>query len=455
VSRGHRSLAARLTLVQIAVFALLWLLVVAATIYSTYESGDGDIDTELIARAESLARFMPERPSPLEAQRVGAALLEMELLHSDPPLLADEFAYQVWTREGQLLARSAEKPPLPALPPGTSTEELAEREGWYAQVYPPVSSATRVVVAKRVSYYERRVRDTVGQLVVLWLVLAVLSALAFWWTFRFVIRPLRTLAARVSARESNDLSPVDGADAFREVLPLIDALNEKLARIRALLEAERRFFADAAHELRTPLSAIGAQAHVLAHEPEAAARLASLRQIEGGIERGARVIAKLLALGKLEGANARIERQPHDVTAIGAAIVDAMRARAQRKNQTLRLGSREPVEARCDAEQIAVLIENLIENALLYCPAGSTVEVLTDRRGPEVRITVNDDGPGIAAADRARAFGRFQRIGAPDATGSGLGLAIVKRIAALHGGDATIADNPEGRGTRVEVTLAD
>jgi two-component system sensor histidine kinase QseC len=455
VSRRHRSLAARLTLVQIAVFALLWLLVVAATIYSTYESGDGDIDTELVTRAESLARFMPDPPTPLEAQRVGAALLEMELLHADPPLLEDEFAYQVWTAEGKLLARSAEQPALPALPPGSSTEGLAEREGWYAQVDQQSSSATQVVVAKRVSYYERRVRDTVGQLVVLWLVLAVLSALAFWWTFRFVIRPLRTLAARVSARESNDLSPVDGADAFREVLPLIEALNEKLARIRALLEAERRFFADAAHELRTPLSAIGAQAHVLAHEPDAAARLASLRQIEGGIERGARVIAKLLALGKLEGADARIDRQLHDVTAIGATIVDAMRARAERKNQVLRLASPDPVETLCDAEQIAVLIENLVENALLYCPAGSSVEVHVSRHGAQVQITVSDDGPGIAAEDRARAFGRFQRIGAPDATGSGLGLAIVKRIAALHGGDATIGDGANGRGTRVTVTLAD
>ena len=449
----RRSLVARLMFVQIAALAGVWLLVIVATIVSMYQRGAGDIDVELGAAASGLARLTPDGASAAEAARTGAELAAINRENSDPPLQPGEFAYQIWNAEGRLLARSGEQPPLPNFAPGVSPDERdTQPAGWYTRAAWNGSHRIYAVAAKRAGYYQRRARTTSLELAALWLVLAALSAAAFWVSFRFVIRPVRDLADRVAIRAADDLRPVDDAGVFDEIRPLVAALNQKLARLRVLLEAERRFFADAAHELRTPLSAIGAQAHVLAHEPELAQRVLALRQIEAGIERGARAVSKLLALGKLAGAETQLARTNCDVTAIAATVIDANRARAIQRGQNLKLiGS--GADCAGDAEQIAVLIANLLENAIQYCPPGSTIEVTVDHGSGHVLIRVADDGPGIAPADRERVFDRFERLSATDTQGSGLGLAIVRRIAVLHGGDATAGAGLRGRGTTIEVRI--
>ena len=442
MTRG-RSLVARLTAVQVAVLGALWLVVIALTVVSTYQRGEGDIDSELRALANSLARLTAAVP-PAAAQRIGDDLMAAQLETADPPLRAGELAYRVTSIEGRLLASSHERPAMPAgLAPSA----------WFTQATWDGEHTRYAVVGKHQDYYARRVRSTALQLVLMWVVLAGLSAIAFFWSFRRVIRPVRELAARVAARSSDDLSPVDEAGAFNELAPLLAALNAKLARIHALLEGERRFFADAAHELRTPLAALGAQAHVLAHTADAAERMAALRIIEGGIERSARVIAKLLTLGKLEGSGVRLQKQPADVAAIARAVVEVHRAAAARCGQQLEFDASTPAECACDADQIGVLIENLVDNAIRYCPEGSAIRVGVRSDRDDVLIRVADDGPGIAAADRERAFERFERLDAADGVGSGLGLAIVRRISNLHDGTALIKTGADGRGTVIEVRI--
>jgi signal transduction histidine kinase len=450
----HHSLAARLILVQVVTLAMLWSVVIALTIFSMYQRGAGDIDVELRAMANNIARLASAGDRGVVAEFIADEIQSGSPESSDPPLHRDEVAYQIWTARGQLLARSNEQPALPALPPGTAFDGLdSTLAGWYAQSGWNRDRTLFVIAAKRVSYYQRRVRSTVGELAGLWLILAVLSAAAFWWSFRIVIRPLRELARQVAARSADDLTVVEVSGAFVEIQPLLAALNQKLTRIRELLESERRFFADAAHELRTPLAVIGAQAHVLAHQPDSAQRMLALRQIEAGIERGARVISKLLVLGKLAGAESNLRQTRQDLAVIVAATVDMHGARAALRGQSLRFSGQAQITCRCDAEQVKVMIDNLVENAIQYCQEGSAIEVSVTGDAEVGVISVADDGPGITPADRERAFARFERLGNAATPGSGLGLDIVRRIASLHEGTVRITDGLGGKGTRVEVRI--
>jgi two-component system, OmpR family, sensor histidine kinase QseC len=452
--KKNRSLIARLTLVQIAILTVLWLLVIGFSVLSIYRQGKSEVDVDVQTIASVIAQLTTDSTSDVEAQKVAAMIVRIAMEHSDPAMRTDELAYQLWTRDGRLLARTVDQPLLPALPPSVFPlhADTASKD-WHIQDAWNDSHGIHVIVAARSSYYHRAAWYAASQLAWLWLLLAVASAIAFWLSFRIIIRPVRVLANDLSSRSADDLSPVDDAGAFVEVQPLLNALNQKLARIRAMLESERQFFADAAHELRTPLSVIGAQAHVLAHEPELSQRVAALRQIEGGIERGARVISRLLLLGKLEGSATQITRACHDVTTIAATVVDALQVRAITQDQTLRLMTDTTVECHCDAEAIAVVLENLIDNALRYSPAGAIVEVSVTKQEDTTLFRVSDNGPGIAPADRERVFARFERLGASDQTGSGLGLSIVQRIAELHGGNARVIDSKTGRGTILEVRI--
>jgi two-component system OmpR family sensor kinase len=449
-----RSLVARLTLVQMAVLALLWMIVIGASVLDVFRRGEGAVDLELQALASSMARLAPDDASPAEAARIGAEFKAISMEASSPALRNEEIAYQLWSHDGRLLAHSGQDPPLPALPPGAAASTPDVRvPGWHFHGAWSRSRNIYAVVAERDTYYRRRAWNIVEELAALWVALALLSAAACWWSFRVILRPVRALADRVAARSADDLSPVDGADAFVEIKPLIESLNQKLARIHQMLESERQFFADAAHELRTPLSVIGAQAHVLAHESGLSQRLAALRTLEGGIDRSARVISRLLMLGKLDASAGVGSRQSHDVAGIAAAIVSAHQARALAANQHLVMRETGPVTLDCDAGQLAVAIENLIDNALRYGGIGCQVEVSVRAEGGSVIIAVADDGPGIAVADRERVFKRFYRAGTPDSTGSGLGLAIVARIAVLHDGCVRVSDGLSGKGVTMEITL--
>jgi two-component system, OmpR family, sensor histidine kinase QseC len=440
---------ARLTLVQVGVFAALWLLIILLVVISMYRRDRGDIGVELRTLASSLAQLMPAQGDAVEAQRIGARFAGITHTNSDPPMRPGEFAYQVWSADGGLLAQSEGAAILPAMPSGEQASGAAPA-GWYLQHAWNDEHTIQAAVARRVDYYHRRVRGTVAGLAGLWLAMAVLFATAFWLSFRVVIRPLRELAERTAARSGDDLSPIDESTAFTEVRPLLATLNLKLERIRALLQSERQFFADAAHELRTPLSVIGAQAHVLAHEPVLADRLEALRQIEGGIERGARAVSKLLLLARLESTEGAL-RARHDLTAIAAAAAGAQRARAIAAHQSLQLDCTGPAWCECDDVQIAVLLDNLIDNALRYCPAAATIEVSVSQEASAVVLRVRDSGPGIAPADRARVFDRFQRLAAADSTGSGLGLAIVQRITTIHGATIELGEGLYARGLGVEI----
>ena len=278
-----------------------------------------------------------------------------------------------------------------------------------------------------------------------------LLALVCWALTGRVLKPLHRAASVIAAKTPDDLALVPTAGQPRELLPIVLALNGVLGRLDAALQAERRFTADAAHELRTPLAGLHMHVQLLQRQhPDLAASFQKLRQ---DIARMTGLVDSLLALARLDPlAREQLVRQPVALAPLFERLVAAHAGVAEQRGITL--------TAHCDLEQVdanpqmlEIMLRNLIDNALRYCPAGSRVEIAADRIAGSGRIVVRDDGPGVDDASRQRLTERFFRVLGQGQGGSGLGLSIVKRIADLHGIDIVFGTGLDGRGLGVTLNL--
>jgi two-component system sensor histidine kinase QseC len=264
-----------------------------------------------------------------------------------------------------------------------------------------------------------------------------LLALAIWWAVRRGTAPLRSLSRTLAERPPQALAPVQLDDAPAEMQPLVAALNQLLERIGAMVAAERRFTADAAHELRTPIAAIRTQAQVALAEADDDARRHALRATLAGCDRATRLVEQLLTLSRLE-AGAAPPLAPVDLGALAQRVVAELAPGAIARGQTLGLDL-PPDTLRVPGNDtlLGALLRNLVDNALRYSPAGAEVRVAVAQAAGQVQLLVDDSGPGLAEAEQARLGERFFRVLGSGQSGSGLGWSIVRRIAAAHG--ATVA----------------
>jgi two-component system sensor histidine kinase QseC len=246
------------------------------------------------------------------------------------------------------------------------------------------------------------------------------------------LAPLRRLGHALAARRAAELQPVTLGDTPAEVAPVLAALNGLFERVRALLDAERRFTADAAHELRTPIAAIRAQAQVALGEADDARRRQALAQTLAGCDRAARLVDQLLTLARLEAAEAP-PLQVVDLGALARSVLGDAAPAGIAKGQSLSLDATPHAWVRGDATLLAVLVRNLVDNAVRYSPPGARIEVRAAREGAGVVLSVEDSGPGLSPSDLARLGERFFRVVGSGETGSGLGWSIVRRVAAVHG----------------------
>jgi two-component system sensor histidine kinase QseC len=277
-----------------------------------------------------------------------------------------------------------------------------------------------------------------------------LLALALWWTVSRGMAPLRQLGAALAQRQPDALSPVvlDGAPS--EVATMVDALNALLARIGALLESERRFTADASHELRTPIAAIRAQAQVTLAESDDALRRHALTNTLAGCDRASRLVDQLLTLSRLEAAQAPAMADV-DLSALSRQVVADLAAKAVGKGQTLALDAPAPCPVPGNETLLAVLVRNLVDNAVRYSPAHAQIQVRVSQNAGQVVLRVEDSGPGLDAAQQARLGERFFRVPGQVESGSGLGWSIVQRIAAVHRLDVRVQRATALGGLAVEI----
>jgi two-component system sensor histidine kinase QseC len=268
----------------------------------------------------------------------------------------------------------------------------------------------------------------------LWPILVALPllGLAIWWAVARGLTPLRRLQQALAARPADDLQPISVVGGATEMAPVLDALNDLFARIEALMTSERRFTADAAHELRTPIAAIRTQAQVALAELDADLRQHALQSTVQGCDRAARLVDQLLTLSRLEaraeGAFAHV-----DVSALVRQTVAELAPHAIDKQQAIEVDAPLPNWVMGNATLLGVLVRNLVDNAIRYAPRGAAVQVAVAPHEGGVRLRVQDSGPGMSEADMQRIGERFFRVMGTGESGSGLGWSIVQRIAAVHG----------------------
>jgi two-component system sensor histidine kinase TctE len=275
------------------------------------------------------------------------------------------------------------------------------------------------------------------------IILPVILALV-WFALSRGLSPLAQLQERIRARPPDDLSPIDSRQVPEEISPLVGSLNDMLERLADTIDAQKRFIADAAHQMKTPLAGMRMQSELALRQVDPDEIHRSLEQLAKSSESATRLVNQLLAL-------ARAENQPHAGLALEALDLGLLVREVVQDwvpasfTHDIDLGYEapaHPVEIDGSAIMLRELLSNLIDNALRYTPQGGSVTVRVRASGMQVLLEVEDTGPGIAPAERARVFERFYRILGSSVPGSGLGLAIVREIAEQHGADIEIFTNP-------------
>jgi len=279
-----------------------------------------------------------------------------------------------------------------------------------------------------------------------------LLALLIWLAVGWGLRPLARMAQLLKSRDPHNLAPLLLAPLPQELEPVAASLNRLLQQVNQLLEREKRFIADAAHELRTPLAVLRIHAQNAQQAASEGEREQALEQLIAGVDRTTRVVTQLLTLARLEPSAQRLSLADIDLLPLCRETLAELTPLALARGQELTLEADEQADSHLsgDAASLATLLQNLVGNALQYTPEGGQIQVGLQANATTVTLRVDDTGPGVPATQRDKLFERFYRQS--DGEGAGLGLAIVARIAELHGASIELADSPLG-GLQVSVHL--
>ncbi|MEJ7687850.1 MAG: ATP-binding protein, partial [Variovorax sp.] len=279
---------------------------------------------------------------------------------------------------------------------------------------------------------------------------APLLMLVVWWVVSRSLAPVARVRRQVASREADDLSPVSEDDLPEEVRPLVHELNLLFDRVRRAFAAQKHFVADAAHELRSPLTALKLQVQGLQRAPDEATRELAVARLAAGIDRTTRLVEQMLALARHEASSAAgAKPQRVDLQEVARLAISDAVAAAQARQIDIGLAQSDPGVVLGQPEALRMLLRNLLDNALKYAPEGGRVDIGIAAVARQVNLSVEDSGPGLPDAERERVLDRFYRSGEPQVPGSGLGLAIVKSIADLHGASVLLARSEALGGLKV------
>ena len=401
------------------------------------------------ARAETEALFdaQMQRIALSLSGSLGAGALSDDAPAAETPA-AREMIIQIWRADGVMLYRS---PQGRLLPPQTVigfSDTVAGGEPY--RIY-ALRTATQVVqVAQQTEARGRMAGQLALRAVLPVALLAPVLMLIVWWVVGRAIGPIERVRRQVAARRPDDLAPLPTAGLPAEVRPLVGEMNGLLTRLSDAWDALTHFTADAAHELRSPLAALRLQAQSLQRAPDDATRAIATERLLAGIDRATRLLEQLLALARQEGAGEGAELVSLDLTALARNALADAEPEAARHAIALTLDAPTAhVVLRADEAALAVLLRNLLGNALRHTPPGGQVRVGVREEASVIDLTVEDSGPGIAPDERARVLDRFYRVPGTPGHGSGLGLAIVRAIAERHGAALTLDASPTLGGLRV------
>ena len=386
----------------------------------------------------------------------------------------DSVYFQVLGTRGELVAGEADLP-LPREddrpPPGVVVfrDDLLRGDDIrvaYTTVALPQTSGTQPVLVQVGETLDKRnalANDIIKGVILPQFVILPLAILLVWFGLSRGLAPLNALQAHIRARRPDDLSPVEAQRAPPEIEPLVTSFNDLLARLEQNMALQKRFIADAAHQMKTPLAGLRTQAEFALRHDVSPDVQRSLEQIATSSGQAARLVTQLLALARAENRASGLMFEPVEIATLARrAVRDWVQAALAKRMDLGYEGPDDDAPLDVDGNPLMLreMLGNLIDNAIRYTPEGGriTVRVRADRPARAVHLEVEDTGPGIPAAERERVLERFYRILGRDGDGSGLGLAIVREIVTQHGGALTLDDHvyqdaPRLAGTLVRITL--
>lgn len=431
---------------------------------SALEAAHGSYDRSLVGSVRSIAERVAIADDRIVVDLPYAAL---EMFEASTP---EHVYYSVQLESGRPITGYSDLP----LPPTRNLRQPVLYDGLYNDqevrlvallkplFHPAVREPVLVIVAETLDSRKALARHILWGTVrrgVLFMLLAVLVV-------RLVVvrafRPLLELRSAMRNRAENDLSPVQDDAVPTEVKPLTDAINMHVARIARMVDVRRRFIADAAHQLRTPLTVLNTQVEMALRHSGSEERQRILEQMNRSVHSATRLTNQLLSLSRAEPDHSLIgERSNVDVKALARDVAIDLSPLARRKDIDLGFEADEDDEDDRGGAVIAgdpvllrELVANLVDNAIRYTPRGGTITVSVAGAAQRVTLKVCDDGPGIPEKERERVFQRFYRIPGGDVEGSGLGLSIVREICRTHGAEVVLGEGLSGRGLCAEVRFA-
>jgi two-component system OmpR family sensor kinase len=359
-----------------------------------------------------------------------------------------DFLVQVWDSGGALVYLSHYGILIPYSRNGFTTV-VVHGQDW--RVFTLAQQDKTIQVAAPVSLRSDRASQMALRILVPILASIPLFGILIWLLVGKELQPLEDIAGAIRRRAPGSLEPIPGGHLPDEVRPMVTELNALLERLREAFEAQRRFTADAAHELRSPLTALQLQIQLIerARSPEEIRE--AVDALRAGVKRASRLVGQLLTMAQLEPDAAQERPAEVQLDQIAAAVVAELEPLAEAKNVTLRLGRVEPVRVTGHAAGLDTLVRNLVDNALRYTPSGGRVTLEVRNENGRAVLEVSDTGPGIPPEERRRVFDRFYRLPGSAAGGSGLGLSIVRQIADAHRAEVALDAAEGGKGLRVTV----
>ncbi len=435
-----RSLERHLLAWVLGALSLGAVLLVLASYWVTLDEMGEVFDDNLRQVALSLVA----QRDPVEAGEKARQALQL------PPVFEEhgqfDFTTALWDRSGHLLSSSDPARALPFIAASGLSRVGQGDDAWH--IYTIVSGDRVVQAAQRGSARQVLAAEAAFKLLLPVVTLTILIGGLLVFALRRGLRPLDAAANDVAARSAASLDPIDARGVPLEIHPLIHSLNGLMHRLSDSFTVQRQFVADAAHELRSPVTALRLQLQLLERVQGEPQRAEAIRELRLGIDRAQRLIAQLLDLSRVEPDAPTKRDQAVDLAAMAQAAVVEHSPAAERKR--IDLGADAPAEVwvQADPRQLAVLLDNLVGNAIRYTPPEGRIDVRAsvDDEGPVIEVI--DTGPGIASEERERVFDRFYRgeagLADRDTPGSGLGLAIVEAIASRHGARVTLASAASG-----------
>lgn len=444
-----KSLRGRVLLVLGITITLCW--VAALTVLTIYTlHGQSSIwDSKLQAIG---TKILMSIPSGKVMQPFGQRLrLRDEAMPRDANL-----TFQVWTERKHLIVGAPDSPPTALQPTFDDGFSSISIDGIRWRVFSLADSTgqVNVQVAMRHDVIDGEIRRKIFGALGVTTTLLAMAGLLTWFAVGKSLRPLTALEATVRSRRKFDLTPLPIAQLPSEIRPLVESFNHLLDQLDQAMQGERRFIGDAAHELRTPLAALQAQAQVALRAATAAEKDAALVKLLAVAERSTRLSDQLLDLARMDSGVNAPQKTLADLSELIMHVSQEFDMQAQQQRRSIILALT-PCPIECDVDEIGILLRNLLDNALRYTPEDGRVKISCGYTGHEgadrVCLEVADEGPGVPEAEREAIFRRFHRVAGNNGRGSGIGLSLVAGIAQLH--EALIKTGPglDGRGFSVRI----